>query len=172
MAHGASERLRAAVDLLGVGPSDRVLEVGCGHGVAVSLVCERLEDGQVVAIDRSQKMIDAAARRNAEHVSSGRAVLEAVTFENADLGEARFHKVFAVNVAAFWRHAARILPKVRELLAPGGTLHLFWQPPGWRSTDEAREFADGVAAVLGEHGFAVEEIQAAGATVGIVARPG
>ena len=170
-AKDASERLQAAVDLLGVAPSDRVLEVGCGHGVAVSLVCERLEDGRVLAIDRSPKMIEAAARRNADHLSSGRALLEAVTLEEADFGDARFDKVFAVNVAAFWRQPAKHLPLVRRVLAPGGTLHLYWQPPEWRSSAEAKEFAVGVAAVLREHSFAVAEIQAGRPTVGIVARP-
>src|ERR671935_1623129 len=42
MAGKASERFVWAVETLEVRPADRLLEVGCGHGVAVSLVCERL----------------------------------------------------------------------------------------------------------------------------------
>ena len=36
MAGTASQRIVWAVDTLEVGPTDRLLEVGCGHGVAIS----------------------------------------------------------------------------------------------------------------------------------------
>lgn len=76
MASKVSERFVWAVETLKIDPDHRVLEVGCGHGVAVSLVCERLgPGGRITAIDRSQKMIVAARRRNRLHVESGRAVL-------------------------------------------------------------------------------------------------
>jgi ubiquinone/menaquinone biosynthesis C-methylase UbiE len=101
MAGKASERFVWAVDTLEVHPADRLLEVGCGHGVAVSLVCERLTTGTIAAIDRSPKMIEMATRRNREHVDAGRAALEAIALEDADLGDRRFDKIFAFNVAPF-----------------------------------------------------------------------
>src|ERR671920_1153506 len=94
MASKPSERFVWAVAMLALEPVDRVLEVGCGHGVAVSLVCEQLTSGRITAIDRSKKMIEMAARRNREHVAAGRAVLKTAALEQADLGHERFDKVF------------------------------------------------------------------------------
>lgn len=85
MASKVSERFVWAVETLELEPADNILEIGCGHGVAVSLIWERLgPGGRITAIDRSQKMIAAARRRNQQHVESGRAVLEAVALEDAD----------------------------------------------------------------------------------------
>jgi ubiquinone/menaquinone biosynthesis C-methylase UbiE len=152
----ASERLAWAVDALDLRPSDRVLEVGCGHGVAATLVCERLDDGRLTAIDRSPKMIAMAARRNEEHVASGRAVFETAPLEQADFGEERFDKVFGVHVAALWQ-SREALAVVRRHLAPEGGLYVIAQGPGWRRAADARGPARRVAAALSDHGFVVDE---------------
>src|SRR5919201_2665320 len=124
MAGKASERFVWAVDTLQVRPADRLLEAGCGHGVAVSLVCERLTTGTITAIDRSSKMIEMATRRNREHVEAGRAVLQAVALEEADLGDRRFDKVFAFNVTPFWLQPKGGPGAVREHLARDGAVYL------------------------------------------------
>src|SRR5215218_7292615 len=98
VASNASDRLRWAVEVLDVAPDDRILEVGCGHGGAVSMVCERLDGGRVTALDHSPKMIEMAERRNQPRASKARFV--AASLEEADLGDETYDKVFAVNVAA------------------------------------------------------------------------
>jgi ubiquinone/menaquinone biosynthesis C-methylase UbiE len=125
-----SDRIQSIVEQLGVRPEDRVLEVGCGHGVAATLVCERLEDGRLTAIDRSPKMIAAAAKRNAAFVEAGKAEFLLADLENLDLGDRRFDLVFAVRVASFDREPERAKELVEPWLAPGGRVFSFFDRPG------------------------------------------
>ena len=127
MAARASQRQADAVDALEIQPGDRVLELGCGHGVAASLVCERLGDaGHLTAIDRSQKMIDAASERNADHVAADRASFIRTTFEDADFGDERFDVIFGIHFPPLLRHDPEgTRARVERLLAPGGRARFF-----------------------------------------------
>jgi ubiquinone/menaquinone biosynthesis C-methylase UbiE len=135
-----SERLRSVVEQLDIRPDDRVLEIGCGHGVAATLVCERLEGGHLTAIDRSAKMIRAAARRNAAHVEAGRVQFLVADLEDLDLGDRRYDKVFAVRVGLFYREPERGRGIVERWLAPGGAVFAFFdQPSAPRAFEESRQ---------------------------------
>ena len=166
------ERLAWAVETLAVGPTDRVLEIGCGTGVAVALVCERLAGGRITAIDRSPAMVGAARKRNREHLASGKAVIEQVALKDADFGGERFDRIFAVNVNLFWLGPADEPTVVKRLLAPGGAAYLFYQPP---SIAQVPRVVDGCGALLRSHGFAVETVireeLRGGPGVCIIARP-
>lgn len=155
----AAERLRWAVRTMDVAPGDHLLEIGCGTGLAISLVCDRLIDGTITAIDRSATAIRQAERRNLGHVSSGRAIIRLGSLEDSDLDDARFDKIFAVNVNLFWVRAPALeLAIVKRLLKPAGGLYLVYEPPG---PDRAAELARRLPAVLAEHGFATRTVTSA-----------
>src|SRR4051794_1753690 len=157
MATKPSERFVWAVDTMALDPADHVLEVGCGHGVAVSLVCERLTSGRITAIDRSQKMIEMAARRNREHIAAGRAVLKTAALEKADFGDERYDKVFAFNVAPFWLQPKDALAIVRQQLAPDGAVYVFWDARHTQS-GQARDLADRLSERIGLAEFSVNHL--------------
>lgn len=152
----AAERLVWAVNTLNVRPTDHLLEIGRGHGVAVSLVCEQLAGGSIVAIDRSAKMIELATKRNAEYVAAGVASLQAAALDEADLGDARFDKVFAIHVGVFARgKLARELEIIRDYLTPEGRFYLPYQP---LDPDDVEVAAEQLSEVLAKHGFIVSDV--------------
>lgn len=156
----AAERLRWAVEILDPAPSDRLLEIGCGAGVAVSLVCKRLTGGKIVALDRSRSMIVQATRRNRVHVDAGKALFVAVALADADLGDLRFDKVFAVNVRLFREDAGREAEILRRALASDGALYLIQQHP---SAPRTRAVTDELTIALARNGFTVRDVVTRGA---------
>jgi trans-aconitate methyltransferase len=54
------QRNRWAVDQLAVRPTDRVLEIGFGPGVAIEALIARVTEGAVHGIDHSELMVRAA----------------------------------------------------------------------------------------------------------------
>lgn len=154
MALEASDRQRWAVDVLDVAPRDRILEVGCGHGVAVSLVCDRLDGGRITAVDRSPKMIVLARHRNARHGNKARFLTASI--EEAALRDEVYDKAFAFHVAAL-HMPGPALDAVYERLVLSGRLYLFSQEPGWTSPAPAERFATDLAATLRDCDFFVED---------------
>jgi len=146
------------VETLSVRPDDRVLEIGCGHGVAATLVCERLDGGTLTAIDRSRNMIDMAESRNAEHMASGRARFKAVALEHADFAGERFAKVFAVNVGLLSQQPGRTAALLEPLLASRGSAYLFAQAPGWKGHADALKFGQALAESLEANGLSTRDI--------------
>jgi ubiquinone/menaquinone biosynthesis C-methylase UbiE len=167
------ERAVWAVETMNVSPSDRLLEIGCGRGSAVSLICEKLTDGKIIAIDRSLAMVRLAEYRNAAHVAAGKAGFMATALDAVDLADEQFDKVFSVNVNLFWvASASPELNLVRRVLKHGGVLYLFYEPP---TLSKAKAIKERVIAFLGERGFAATTLTATTrrrtALLGIVARP-
>jgi ubiquinone/menaquinone biosynthesis C-methylase UbiE len=96
------------------------------------MVCERLDGGRLTAVDRSAKMVEAAARRNAAHVEAGTAEFLVRRLEDLDLGDRRFDVVFAVRVGLFHREPERARALVEPWLAPGAIVKSFFDPPARR----------------------------------------
>lgn len=127
MPSAPSDRIRWAIEALDIQPNDRVLEIGSGHGVAVSLVCDRLVGGQITAIDRSPKMVAMARARNQAHVEAGRATIVQARFPGDEIGAGPFNTIFAIHVPLLRDAPDPTAAALRRLLAPGGSIWLIGQ---------------------------------------------
>ncbi len=125
-----SPRLAGLVDALPIRPHLRVLEIGCGPGVAARLVAARLDTGHILATDRSATAIAQATAGSTAAISSGRMSVRRVAAEDFVLepGEERFQLVFAFRVGGLdGRHPAvgeRILQRLAAATTPDARLFI------------------------------------------------
>jgi SAM-dependent methyltransferase len=108
----------------------RVLEIGCGPGVAARAVLERIGKGHVLGIDRSAKAISQARAGSSAELASGRLEFRCVAVEDFVLakGEKPYDLAFAVRVGALdGRHpaAGRVaLARLRQAMVKNGRLFI------------------------------------------------
>lgn len=148
------ERNRWAVDLLDIQPTDRVIEIGCGPGIAIAALAERACEGLVVGVDRSDVMIHQARRRNKEAIEAGRIRLVHAAIEHLDAVDGPFDAALAVNTVGFWPEPTAQLRKMARMMRAGGRIALVSQPrcPG-ATAATSTEAGHGLAALLTAAGF-------------------
>jgi len=148
------ERNLRTLTLLDVLPTDHVLELGFGPGLAIARAAELASRGKVVGLDHSELMLRQARQRNARAIEGGRVELLLGSAEHLPTLSIRFDKVFAVNVFMFWSEPVAVLRGVREVMRPGGAIALTLQPrrPG-ATVDDARKAAEHMATSLRDAGF-------------------
>lgn len=130
MAQRISKRLVEIVEALPIKKDMRVLEIGCGPGVAARQIASRLDKGYVLAIDRSEKAIHQAIEGSQQEINSGRLAFRQVAIENFELinKEKPFDLAFAVRVGALdGRHPElekKALIKIAKALTKNGKLFI------------------------------------------------
>lgn len=160
--------MRRAVAALSIRPADRVLEVGCGNGWAVSLICDKLRSGRILAIDRSTPMVALAKQRNEAHIASGKASFRVIDLIALPVGLETYNKIFAINVNTFWRRPVpRELALLKKLLRPKGSLYLFFESPAPRADDLGAR----VVKALEPNGWLAESSHLDGKVMMVTAQP-
>ncbi|GAA2399466.1 class I SAM-dependent methyltransferase [Actinomadura vinacea] len=156
MAHRRSNRQRNiwAVTLLEVRPTDRVLEIGFGPGIAIAELAARATRGHVYGIDHSEAMVRQAGRRNAAAVRVRRVHLVHASVDRLPNFDEPLDAILAVNSAGFWPDPVERLRDLRRLLRPAGRIALVSQPrcPGATRETTARA-ADNLRDQLTQAGF-------------------
>lgn len=154
------ERGRWTVELLQIDPGDRVLELGCGPGVALEYVARRLRSGTVVGIDHSPVMAKQAMRRNREAIASRRMLVRVGPIEDVRALGAPFTKMFSVNVIQFMPDKAAFFRLLYPALAPGGIVATTYQPRNKNPTRaDAIAMADRISDALKSAGFAKVHVE-------------
>ena len=162
-------RIRWAVDLMDIQPTDHVLEIGCGPGAGAELICSRLQTGKLFAIDRSESGVDRTKRRNAKYVDAGRLTVRQIDLATLRVPVKRLTKVFAFNVNLFWvRECADEVALLHERVVPGGAVYLFYEA---NRAELVPTMVQKTSAALRGAGFRVSVVEQKGpAVVGIIGK--
>jgi SAM-dependent methyltransferase len=140
--------------LLDIQPSDRVLEIGFGPGVAIGEIARLAVEGYVCGLDHSEVMVRQASRRNAQALRSGRVDLSLGSVESLPTFDEPFDKILAVNAIQFVADPVRCLTDLRGLLFEGGRIAIAHQPRCPGATDETSALrGQRIAAQLAQAGF-------------------
>ncbi len=115
-------KLLEGFEELGVGPAERILDVGCGTGNLTEALLTRLDpSGEVIAVDISTGMLDIAR----EKVRDPRVRFLDASSHDLPLPDGSLDRVFCLHV---WPHLADCDEHVREFgrcLRDGGLVHVW-----------------------------------------------
>jgi ubiquinone/menaquinone biosynthesis C-methylase UbiE len=151
----------AALDLK---PSDRVLEVGFGHGRTLERATSSLTLGFVAGVDRSEEMARMATRRCRRLVRKGKVGITVADSERLPFPNQRFDKALSVHTVYFWTNPTGHLREIRRVLRNAGRLVLACRS---KEDNAAEDFpdtvymfytADELSRLLQESGFASVDI--------------
>jgi ubiquinone/menaquinone biosynthesis C-methylase UbiE len=162
-----------ALELLGLQLSDRLLEVGFGHGRTIQLAAAQVPQGFVAGVDVSEDMVRMAHRRCIDLAGKGLVELMVGDSRRLPYADNSFDKVLSVHTIYFWKEPVRDLGEMFRVLRPGGRLVLgFRAPSGNGSVCDFPETVysfysiDEVSTLLESVGFEKSAIRNAGTPPG------
>jgi precorrin-6B methylase 2 len=150
---------RLTIPRLGIRPHHHLLEIGCGHGTAVSAVAECLTTGSILAIDRSGATVTRATRRNATHIARGVARIIQLDLAELSVPAQHFNTIFALNVNLFQTGERSTVELIRRALRRRGRLVLGYERG---DADHLALRAEQISANLRAGGLATPTIEWAG----------
>jgi ubiquinone/menaquinone biosynthesis C-methylase UbiE len=146
----------AYLDLLAVGPGERVLEVGCGHGIVLRDVARRVgPEGRAVGLDPGRVFL-AIAREQADWADWGdRIELREGDVRALPFGEAEFDVVLAATTPAHVPDGQGAIREMVRVLRPGGRIGIFEQDTDSHLISHPdRALTRRVIAAYTDHGYA------------------
>ena len=167
MTYRASNRVRNAwtVELLELSPGLRVLEIGCGPGLALEACLVAQACLQLEAIDHSEVMLRQAAIRNQRALETGRLRLRRGAFDDLELSGVSYDRIYSSNLVMFLPDKMASFTRMRELLVPGGRLASTHLPRAKNATaEDALRFATEIERIMARTGF--EAIRTEQRTIG------
>lgn len=114
------------LDAMDMPPAARVLDLGCGTGLAARAIARRAGfRGKVTGVDLSPYLVAAAQRLASEEGLGDRVEFRAGDVRRLDLDEGRFDALVAHTLLSHVEDPKSVVLQAARLVRPGGTLGIF-----------------------------------------------
>jgi ubiquinone/menaquinone biosynthesis C-methylase UbiE len=130
------ERNEWGISLLNLQPSDYVLEIGFGPGVAIQKMCNLVTEGIIYGIDHSELMVKKASDRNKNAILSGKVKLMLASVSELPIFDNPIDKVLDINTFQFWNDPVKSLQEIKRIMKPNGSITIVHQPRKPGATDQ------------------------------------
>jgi len=99
---------------------DKILDIGCGGGMLISLLSERFPNAEIYGVDISEESVELTKRTNASLVREGRCHVSLDPVSDLPFGEGTFDLVTAFETYFFWPDLNNDIRKAAATVAENG----------------------------------------------------
>jgi ubiquinone/menaquinone biosynthesis C-methylase UbiE len=117
------EQLQMLLEILSLGNSSRVLELGCGIGAIAEYISDET-GARIVGIDIAEGAVARAHERTAE--KRDRLTFQVGDMNAIDFPEARFDTIISIDTLYFVENIEQTVARMRTVLQPGGQMGVFY----------------------------------------------
>lgn len=142
------------LELIDLQPTDQILEVGFGPGIAIEKTARIVQQGLVIGVDHSEAMLHQATKRNATAIAQGNVRLILGTINTLETPDNTFNKIFSSNVVQFWDNHEKEFARLYDLLSPSGKIATTYMPRHKNATNsDTKKKADEIVESLKAVGY-------------------
>ena len=151
--------------------AERILDIGCGGGVALKALSESFGRATIIGMDHSPEMVRLSLKTNKRGVLAGRIRVLLASVENTGIEAGSIDLATAFDTINFWTDHGAALAEIRRVLKPDGRLCIVngYPAPGtaWYEFVKFKNEAE-YRQVLEDHGFKLSGVSIEGGTIVIL----
>lgn len=116
--------------------TDNVLDAGCGGGMTLHRIAEKVTDGHLTGVDYSDVSVSESEKLNAGLIAEGRMDILKASVEKLPFADQTFDKIVSIESFYFWPDPPENLKEVSRVLKKGGRLMLIAEVYNGDALDE------------------------------------
>ena len=99
----------------------KILDIGCGAGLAINLMTKAAPDSKITGIDYSETMVEEAGILNKSSIESGNVIIQKGSVEKLPFEDDLFDLVIATETIYFWPNLAKDFKEVYRTIKNDGS---------------------------------------------------